>query len=105
MWVRSLGREDPLEKEMATHSSILAQEIPWTEEPGGLQSVRAAESDTTEVTLTRTKGTTHYLSVSGFFLLACFQSSSALCQSFTPFMSESTFRRMDGPRCVYPFVC
>ena len=36
--VWSLGREDPLEKEMAAHSSILAQEIPWTEEPGGLQS-------------------------------------------------------------------
>ena len=38
MWVRSLGREDPLEEEMATHSSILAWRIPWTEEPGGLQS-------------------------------------------------------------------
>ena len=38
MWVQSLGREDPLEKEMATHSSILAWRIPWTEEPGGLQS-------------------------------------------------------------------
>ena len=37
MPVRSLGWEDPLEKEMATHSSILAWEIPWTEEPGGLQ--------------------------------------------------------------------
>ena len=37
-WVRSLGWEDPLEKEMATHSSILAWRIPWTEEPGGLQS-------------------------------------------------------------------
>ena len=37
--VRSLGREDPLEKEMATHSSILAQRIPWTEEPGGLQAI------------------------------------------------------------------
>ena len=36
-WVRSLGREDPLEKEMATHSSILAWRIPWTEKPGGLQ--------------------------------------------------------------------
>ena len=35
---RSLGREDPLEKSTATHSSILAWEIPWTEEPGGLQS-------------------------------------------------------------------
>ena len=37
-WVQSLGREDPLEKEMATHSSILAWRIPWTEEPGGLLS-------------------------------------------------------------------
>ena len=37
-WVRSLGREDPLEKEMAAHSSILVWRIPWTEEPGGLQS-------------------------------------------------------------------
>ena len=35
--VRSLGREDPLEKEMAIHASILAWEVPWTEEPGGLQ--------------------------------------------------------------------
>ena len=38
MWVRSLGQEDPLENETATHSSILAREIPWTEKPGGLQS-------------------------------------------------------------------
>ena len=35
-WVQSLGQEDSLEKEMATHSSMLAWEIPWTEEPGGL---------------------------------------------------------------------
>ena len=39
MWARSLGQEDPQEKEMATHSSTLAWEIPWTEEPGGLQSI------------------------------------------------------------------
>ena len=38
-WAQSLGREDPLEKEMATHSSTLAWKIPWTEEPGGLQSM------------------------------------------------------------------
>ena len=38
-WVQSLDREDPLEKEMATHFSILAWEIPWIEEPGGLQSI------------------------------------------------------------------
>ena len=37
--VQSLGQEDPLEKEIATHSSILAWRIPWTEEPGGLQSM------------------------------------------------------------------
>ena len=45
-WVRSLGREDPLEKEMATHSSILAWRIPWMEELGGLQSMGRKESDT-----------------------------------------------------------
>ena len=38
-WVRPLGQEDPLEKEIATHSSTHAYRIPWTEEPGGLQSV------------------------------------------------------------------
>ena len=42
--VQSLGWEDCLEKEMATHSSILAWEIPWTEEPGGLQSMRSRKS-------------------------------------------------------------
>ena len=44
MWVRSLGREDPWEKEIATHSSILAWEIPWTDEPGGLQAVVSQKS-------------------------------------------------------------
>ena len=39
MWVLSLGQVDPLEKEMSTHSSICAWESPWTEEPGGLQSM------------------------------------------------------------------
>ena len=43
-WVRSLGWEDLLEKEMATHSSILAWKIPWTEEPGGLQSMGSQRS-------------------------------------------------------------
>ena len=44
--VRAPGQEDPLSKEMATHSSILAWEIPWTEEPGGLQSMGLQELDT-----------------------------------------------------------
>ena len=45
--VRSLSQEDPLAKEMAAHSSILAWEIPWTEEPGGLQSMGSQQLDTT----------------------------------------------------------
>ena len=44
-WVQSLSREDPLEKEMATHSSIVAWEIPWTEKPGGLQSMGSPGRD------------------------------------------------------------
>ena len=48
-WVQSLGQEDPLEKEMATYSSILAWRIPWTEEPGVLQSTGwVTESGMTE---------------------------------------------------------
>ena len=53
MWepqVRSLGREDPLEKEMATDSSILAWKIPWTKEPWKLQSIGSQTLDTTEAT-------------------------------------------------------
>ena len=44
--VRSLGQEDPLEKGIATHASILAWRIPWTEEPGGLQSMEVPKSQT-----------------------------------------------------------
>ena len=47
-WVPSLGWGDPPEKRMATHASILAWRIPWTEEPGGLQSWDRKELDTTE---------------------------------------------------------
>ena len=46
MWVQSLGQEDPLEKEMATHSSILAREVAGTEEPGRLQSMGSQKSQT-----------------------------------------------------------
>ena len=45
MWVRSLGGQVPLEEEMAPHSSTLAWKIPWTEEPGGIQSMGHKESD------------------------------------------------------------
>ena len=47
-WVRSLGKEDPLEKEMATDSGILAWRIPWTEQPGGLKSIGLYESQRVE---------------------------------------------------------
>ena len=49
-WVPSLGQEDSLEEEMATHSSILTWRISWTEEPGGLHSMGRKELDMTEVT-------------------------------------------------------
>ena len=45
-WVQSLGQEDPLEKEMATHPSILAWKSPWTKEPGGIQSMGSEETET-----------------------------------------------------------
>ena len=54
-WVRSLAWDDPLEKGKATHSSILARRIPWTEEPGGLQSMSSQESERTNAHK-RTKG-------------------------------------------------
>ena len=49
MQVQSLGREDPLEKEMATHSNILAWRIPWTEEPGGLHTVNGVPKSWTRL--------------------------------------------------------
>ena len=61
IWVWSLGREDPLEKGMATHSSILIWRIPWTWEPGWLQLRGCKESDVTEqLTHTHTQTHTHY---------------------------------------------
>ena len=49
MWVQSLTWEDPLEEEMATHSSILAWEIPWTEEPSGLHTVHGVAKSQTQL--------------------------------------------------------
>ena len=51
-WVLSLGEEDPLEKGMATHTSILARRIPWTEKPGGLQSTGLQRVRHNQVTIT-----------------------------------------------------
>ena len=54
MWIRSLGWEDRLEKGMATHPSVLAWRIPWTEEPGGLQSIGSQRVRHDSVTTTNT---------------------------------------------------
>ena len=56
MQVQSLGLEDPFEKKMTTHSSVLAWKIPWTEEPGGLQSMGCKELDMAEQLNTHNKG-------------------------------------------------
>ena len=72
MWVRSLGQEDPLEEKMATLSSILAERIPWLEEPGGLQSlgVTKRHSRATERTHTQ-KISTHSVPVSCLVFTLC----------------------------------
>ena len=59
MWVGSLGQEDPLEEAMATHSRILAWRIPWTEEPGGLQSIRSQRVRHNWIDSTHTHTHTH----------------------------------------------
>ena len=60
MWIQSLSQEDPPEKEMATHSSVPAWEIPWIEEPGGLLStIGSQESQTSLSTHTHTHTHTH----------------------------------------------
>ena len=64
MQIQSLGREDPLEKDMATHSSILAWKIPWTEEAGGLQSM-GSQLDTHVVTHTHTPKVQQLISTAG----------------------------------------
>ena len=62
MWVQSLGRDDLLEEEMATHSSILAWEISWAEEPGGLQSIQSQKKlATTEHTHSNSKSVSYTL--------------------------------------------
>ena len=61
MSVRSLGQEDPLDEGMATHSSILAWRIPWTEEPGGLQSIRSQKSRTQLSTHSHTSSAEQHL--------------------------------------------
>ena len=60
MWVESLDQEDPLEGGIATHSSFLGWRLPWTEDPGGLQSMSRKELDTTEATKRTHTDPLHY---------------------------------------------
>ena len=86
-WVRSLGREDPLEKEMATHSSTLAWRIPWMEEPGGLKSMGSQRVG-------------HDWATSLFFSLSPLQShSSAVIYQMLPGFSPSSFCFQIFPCC------
>ena len=90
-WVQTLGQEDSLEKEMATHSSILAWEIPWTEESGGLQSMgswRVRQDCTSHATKTKTYGTLFPLGRTG-----CFPSKPT--QSHQYISSSHKYRRQE----------
>ena len=77
-WVQSLGQEDHLEKEMATHSSTLAWEIPWTEETGGLQSTGVTKESDTMKQLNINSQVTHC-----HFQLILLVSSKLLCVAHT----------------------
>ena len=70
-WVRSLDQEDPLEKEIAICSSILAWEIPWTEEPGGPQSMGSQKCQT-QLSNQTTASSMHNHTVASVFLSFCF---------------------------------
>ena len=75
---QSLGGEDPLEKEMATHCSILAWEISWTEEPGGLQSIGCKELDTTEQLTCSGRNYLFFLTKWNYFRVICKVNSKLL---------------------------
>ena len=111
-WVRSLGREDPLEEEMATHSSVLAWRIPCTEEPGGLQSMGSKKKlDTTEHTANTHTHTQMPLTVSPTWTVfslshtldVCAALNYCLTASFTPshFCNRDVQFRND--LCFYTF--
>ena len=89
-WVRSLGWEDPLEEEMAAHSSVLTWRIPWTEEPGGLQSMGSQRVGHNWVTNTHTH--THNLQLPWGF---SGKESSCLCRrrEFDPWVRKIPWRR------------
>ena len=78
-WVRSLGREDLLEKEMATHSSILAWRIPWTEEPGTLQSMRSQRVGLSDFTFTSHLPPSPTPTASSLVIISCHPTRQTPC--------------------------
>ncbi|CAI9168322.1 unnamed protein product [Rangifer tarandus platyrhynchus] len=103
--VQSLGREDPLDREMATHSGILACEIPWTEGPGRLQSMGSKESDTTYPV------NNSHLNGYGWYLIAVLTCSPLLilklgcfcCCCMWFFIYAEYYIRYMICKCVFPF--
>ena len=91
-WIQSLGREDPLEKRMATHSSILAWRIPWTEEPGGLQSTGSQR-------VRHDLATNHTKYSIKFF---CNPTISETQGTFTIILGHSTAKNSSCPMHVFP---
>ena len=83
-WVWSLGQEDPLEKETATHSSILAWRIPWTVEPGGLQSMGSQKSQTQFSDYTTFEGHRGFLHLVWMQEFFNFYRTSRVCKLFIP---------------------
>ena len=102
-WVRSLGWEDPLEKRIATHSSVLAWIISWTEEPGGLQSMESQRVRHNWVTNTFTF---HLLFLHWdfffFFLFICFKRICNCCGSI--FMIAALKSLLDNPNIWFTLV-
>ena len=93
MWVRSMGQEDPREYEMSTHSRILAWRIPWTEEPGGLQSMRSqrvGHNKATEHTCTESLGRHLGFSRNFFFVfIRLFIFVLTKCSSLRPLQAST----------------
>ena len=89
-WVQSLGQEDPLEKEMATCSSILAWRIPWTEEPGRLQSMGSQELDMTEQINTQISFTIVKVKMDIFFIFQHLPIALSEAGCFLSFLAHSS---------------
>ena len=101
-WVQFLGREDPLEEEMATHSSILAWRIPWTEKPGRLQSM---ESQTVRHDWVTSLSLFHFIFVLDIFLKFHFRNLSMMDFNIFSFLSTNLlFLFISGPKLWHYYI-